>query len=216
MENYDPAVDYKRLHLEWINANKSFRPRGGVMSNYNSYYEEMTAMYGPHGFKRNESAYLCLRDDYNWHKHNKTVNDEVATIFGDKPVNNNPSFFVTFNWSDKNFKLDKILPGIEKLFKKSWIDNARGVFEYHGLEDNHPHFMCIIQVNKHKTWGRFKDKILQSALSQTLDKNFIDIKVHRSYHDDYLDLDKKQSKILCLERDVEWRKSLFLKEEYIK
>lgn len=216
MEGYDESKDYKQLHLEWIKANRSFRPKRGLQMRYTSYLEEMTDMYYNDGIKFNKTAYIYLRDDYNHSKQSKTINDEIAIMFGDKPINTNPTFFVTFNWNEENFKVPEILKSLEKLFSKSWIDEARGVFEYYGLKGNHPHFMCLIQVNKHKTFGRFKDKILQSSLASTLGKNFIDIKIAKSYHQEYLDLDKTVDKQECLEKDILWRKSLGLKEEYTK
>lgn len=215
MEEFDESKDYKTIHLEWIKANRSFRPKNGIRLNYTTYFEDMQDLYRD-GVKQQKTAYLWLRDDYQWSKKSKTINQEVAQMFGDEPINENPTFFITFNWSQDNFKIPSILTAIKKLFSKSWVDNARGVFEYHGLTNNHPHFMSLIQVNKHKTFGRFKDKILQSSLAQTLAKNFIDIKVAKSYHQDYLDLDKVNEKTECLEKDKVWRKSLGLLEEYNK
>lgn len=215
MELYDSSKDYKRIHLEWIKANKGFRPQRGIMPMYNSYFDEMLDMY-QETLKQNTTAYIYLRDDYEWSKKSKTINQEVASMFGDVPENTNPTFFITFNWNDTNFDIPKILNGVGKLFSKSWIDNARGVFEYHGSQKNHPHFMCLLQVNKHKSFGRIRDKIFQSALGKTLTSNFIDIKVAKTYHQDYLDLDKCESKQESLAKDVLWRKSLGLNEEYKK
>lgn len=216
MEGYKEDVDYKKLHLEYIKANPRFRPLGGVSPNYSSYFEQLSSLYHEGSIKSNKTAYIFLRDDYNHQKKSKTINDEVATMFGDVPENNNPTYFVTFNWTDDNFKLDKILNAIQKLFSKSWIDNARGVFEYHGLQGNHPHFHSLIQVNKHKTFGRFMDKIVQSAMGSTLNKNFIDIKVARPYHLEYLEFDKRVEKTECLEKDIIFRRENNLKDVYIK
>lgn len=215
MDEFDASKDYKTIHLEWIKANRSFRPKCGLNPNYINYYDQMTAYYRE-TLKQQYTAYRWLRDDYMWSKKSKTINQEVAQMFGDEPINENPTFFITFNWSEDNFKIPSILTAIKKLFSKSWVDNARGVFEYHGLTNNHPHFMALVQVNKHKTFGRFKDKIFQSSLAQTLGKNFIDIKEAKTYHQDYLDLDKSNEKTECLEKDKVWRKSLGLLEEYNK
>lgn len=216
MEGYREDVDYKKLHLEFIKANPRFRPLGGVSPNYSSYFEQLSSLYHEGSIKSNKTAYIFLRDDYNHQKKSKSINDEVASLFGDIPENNNPTYFVTFNWNDDNFKKEKILDCIAKLFNKSWIDNASGVFEYHGLNGNHPHFHSLIQVNKHKTFGRFRDKIFQSAIASTLNKNFIDIKVARPYHIDYLEFDKKKEKSECLDKDICWRGENGLKEKYEK
>lgn len=220
MELFDETKDYKKLHIEWLKSKKGFRPRGGnpLPQLYSSYIDFLEAMYyhTDGAYKHNSTAYLNLRDDYMWATKSTTILDEVAIMFGDTPKNDNPSFFVTFNWADSNFNTSKILKGVDKLFSKSWIDNAEGVFEYYGLHDFHPHFHCVIQVNKHKTIGRFRDKIFESALASTLAKNFIDIKVARDYHLEYIDGDKKIEKSECLEKDKLWRIENNLAEKYKK
>lgn len=216
MESYDESKDYKQIHLEWIKANRSFRPKRGISPQFSNYFDEMVYTYGPEGIKFNKTAYIYLRDDFFFSQKSKTINDEVASMFGCKIVNSNPSFFVTFNWTDENFKFDKIHKSMLKLFSKSWIDNAKAVFEYNTTKGNHPHAHMVIQVNKHKTFGRFKDKILQSCMASTLAKNFIDIKLAQSYHQDYLDGDKRQEKMPLVEADKIWRQSLGIKEEYTK
>lgn len=218
MEAFDESKNYKLIHLEWIKANRGFRPQRGIMPRFATYLDEMTEMYETGGIKQNKTAFIYLRDDYNWSKRSKTIKDEVAEMFGDKPENNNPRYFITFNWSpdSSNFDIPKILLGIERLYKKSWIDEAKGVFEYHGLHGNHPHFMCLIQVNKYKTPSKIKEKIFESSLASTLQKNFIDIKLGKAWHIDYVDLDKSDAKKECIEKDVIWRKENGLQEFYEK
>lgn len=220
MEDYDPTKDYKTLHIEWLRNNRSFRPKGGnpFPLLYNTYIEYMNAMYFSEDgcFKNNETAYLCLRDDYKWSKRSQTINEEVATLFGDKIENNNPCYFVTFNWTDANFNIQKALTGVERLFDKAWVDNARGVFEYYGMKDNHPHFHCIIQVNKYKKIYDFRKKMFESSLGSDLAKNFIHVKYAKDYHEDYVDLDKDPAKAECLAKDVEWREANGFAPEYRK
>lgn len=222
MEEYNPSKDYKRLHMEWLKENKSFRPKGGnpLPLLYNSYVDYMNAMYySEHGcFKSNQTAYICLRDDFFWSRSSKSINEEVAAMFGCKVENNNPSYFVTFNWApdSSNFKVEKVKKDVEKLFSKSWVDKARGVFEYHGLKGNHPHFHCVIQVNKYKKIYDLRKKMLESAMASGLQSNFIDVKYHKDYHEDYIDLDKTPDKSECLEKDIIWRNELGLQHEYSK
>lgn len=222
MEYYNPKVDYKKLHCEWVREKKGFRPKGGnpLPLMYPSYLEYLNAMYygSDATFKFNETAYMNLRADYKWAASSTKVLDEVAVMFGDVPQNDNPSYFVTFNWAPDSSNFDPVhaVKGVQRLFSKAWVDNARGVFEYHGLKGNHPHFMCIIQVNKYKKKYDFKDKMLESSLAKGLSSNFVDIKPHKAYHDDYLDLDKSSDKKECLEKDVIWRVENNLAQEYKK
>lgn len=222
MEEYDSTKDYKKLHIEWLRSKKGFRPRGGnpMPLLYNSYLDYMYAMYYSTDatYKRNETAFLLLKDDYKWSKNSTGVVDEVASMFGDKPQNDNPEYFVTFNWSPdgSNFDVEHCKKGVERLFNKSWVDNARGIFEYHGLTNNHPHFMCIIQVNKYKKIYDLKKKLFESSLAKGLAQNYIDIKVKNSYHDDYMELDKSPKKAESLEKDKLWRSENNLAEIYQK
>lgn len=216
MERYDPTKDYKTLHLEWLKNNRSFRPKTPALLTFNNYYEQMENAYHDGHIKHNETAYIYLKDDYAHSKKSKTVNQEVAEMFGDKVENTNPKFFVTFNWSDNNFDIPHALKGVDKLFNKDWVDEARGVFEYHTSNHNHPHFMCIIQVNKNKTFSKFKEKMLSSYLANGLAPNFISVMNYAPRHDDYLDLDKVAEKQELLDNDVLWRNENGLAHEYKK
>lgn len=221
---YDENVDYRTKHIEWLRSKKGFRPKGGnpLPMQFPTYLEYLNFTYfsndglSSKGDKRNRYAFMNLRDDVKWAHHSKDIVAEVDELFGFKPKNTNPTFFVTFNWNDSNFKLEHALKGVERLFSKSWVDNARGVFEYHTENGNHPHFMALIQVNCHKTLGKFRDKMFECSLANGLAKNFIDVKVAKSYHEDYIDLDKQESKREFLELDVEWRNNLGIKHEYSK
>lgn len=216
MEGYDSTKDYKTLHLEWLRNNKGFRPKTPALPSFTNYYEQMENAYHDGHIKFNETAYMYLRDDYAHSKRSKSVNAEVAEMFGDKIENKNPKFFITFNWADHNFDIPHALKGVEKLFSKDWVDEARGVFEYHTEGKNHPHFMCILQVNKNKTYSKIKEKMLASALANGLAPNFISVMNYAPRHADYLDLDKQGSKQEYLDKDVLWREENGLAHEYKK
>ena len=53
--------------------------------------------------KHQRTAYLYLYDDYRWSKRSKTVNDEIAVMFGDKVISLENTFFITFNFDEKLF-----------------------------------------------------------------------------------------------------------------
>jgi len=203
MEEYDDTIDYKAKHLEWIKEKKGFRPKRGVMIIYNNYLEEMTAMYNE-SIKLNKTAYFYLKDDYFWSKRSKTIIDEVAQMFGDKPVDNYPKFFITFNFSENKFNAVNVLKDLEKFMSKTWIKSLEGVFEYHGETNNHPHLMMVISVDKYK--NKILDKMKESILAKYCgNSSFIDVKKYQPYHSDYIALDKDPSKKENLDKDVIWR-----------
>lgn len=215
---YDPKKDYKSLHLEWLKDKKQsgFRPKTPCNPAFMNYYHQMETIYHSGDIKHNMTAYLYLEDDYAHSQRSKSINAEVAEMFGDKIENTNLKFFVTFNWGEHNFDIPHAVKGVEKLFSKDWVDEARGVFEYHTDGKNHPHFMCILQVNKNKTFSKFKEKMLASALANGLAPNFISVMNYAPRHDDYLDLDKQSSKQEQLDKDVLWRIENELAHEYKK
>lgn len=215
MEDYDPSIDYRQLHLEWIKKNRWFRPKSGVADWADSYYDQMSAMYRD-TYKLHTTAYLLLRDDYKHSKVSADINTVVGRMFGDTPINTNPYYFVTYNWTTTNFDPKKAVVGVNRLFEKSWVDKALAVFEYHGIENNHPHLHIVIQVNKYKTIGKFREKMFEASLASGILKNFIDIKPGRPEHWDYTSGDKSLDKKECLEKDIIWRNENSLEHIYKK
>lgn len=203
MEQFDETKNYKSIHLEWIKANRGFRPQRGIMPMYNTYLDEMTEMYNE-TIKANKTAYVYLRDDYNWSKRSRSINDEVAVLFGDKPIDNNPKFFVTFNFDEQLFNSQNVLKDLAKFMSKDWIKSLTGAFEYYTEKGHHPHLMMVISVNKYK--NKILDKMKESILAKYCKSvNFIDVKKWQPFHDDYVALDKDPKKKEYLDKDVLWR-----------
>lgn len=212
MEEFDESKDYKTLHLQWIKANRNYRPKGGIPLEYSSYYDYMASMYQI-TLKQQKTAYLWLRDDYRWSKNSKTINQEVALMFGDKeePVGN--TFFVTINMTDKLFDPDKALKAVSKLFEKSYIVYAYVVFENYTSNGSHPHIHAKLVVNKYNCKSKLIEKLYDSYLGKMVDgKNFIDVKPWLPIHKEYLEFDKALSKKEYLEKDKIWRKENNLPE----
>lgn len=221
MELYDDNIDYKKKHLLWIAANPRFSPKTPfprVIDGRpcNTYYKYMEFMYLPENLKYNKTAFYYLHDDFKFSRESRTINDEVATMFGVAPINNNPKYFITWNFNDTNFNIPVVVKNLERLINKNWIDNFDAVIEYYGTKDNHPHIHAVIQVNQHKTWGRLKAKILQQPLSNMIAPNFTDVKQYRPIHDDYVDGDKVIKKQNNLEKDIIWRNERGLQHKYCK
>lgn len=212
MEEFNLKLNYKEIHLEWIKRNPSFRPKGGLPPNV-TYFNYMNDMYRD-TIKQQKTAYIYLRDDYKHLKsRNIDVNHYVAAMFGDKPDETQNSFFVTFNFDPKLFNPIRAIADVRRLFDKSWVDQAYGVFEFHTENGNHPHFMMKLTVNKYNKKGKLLDKMAESTLAKmTSGKNFIDVKPFLPCHQDYLELDKDPSKKEYLEKDIIWRKENNLPE----
>lgn len=219
---YNPNIDYRSLHLEWIKKHKSFKPKGGLTldvktgrSTWNTYYEQMEAMYRD-CYKLHKTAYILLKDDIKHFNVDEDIDDKVNTILGLTPTE---KYFITFNFNDDNFDLDKIMPAFERLRDKSYINKMDAVFEYHGSKSNHPHIHMILEVSgPDRTYGRFKKLLTRTQLYKLLAAdNFFDIKKFiADRHEDYVDGNKKEDKIKLVELDKEWRAKLNLLDIYTK
>lgn len=218
---YNPSVNYKELHLQWIKKHKSFKPKGGIECDpktgrpfWNSYYEQMEEMYKHYIYPK--TAFICLRDDIKHFTIDQDIDEKVNMVLGLIPTE---KYFVTFNFNDNNFDLTKILPALEKLKSKTYIHKMDAVFEYHGSKHNHPHIHMILEVSgPDRTEGRFKKLIRRTQLYNILSAdNYLDFKRYSpERHEDYLEGGKKESKLKLLEQDKIWREQLNLQHSYSK
>lgn len=221
-EEYDPNTDYVTLHLDWVKKHKSFKPKGGLpiapgehKSKFNTYLEYLEYMYRE-CYKQHKTAYTLLKMDTEFFKVDEDIDDKVAAVLGEVPTE---KYFVTFNYNDDNFDLGKIMPALKRLFKKTYIIQAEAVFEYHGKNNNHPHIHCIFEIKgPDRTPGRFKKTLKTTQLYSLLNAdNFLDIKKYdANRHEDYLEGNKRGSKLLNVEKDKAWRDELGLLHLYTK
>lgn len=209
MEAFDSSKDYKRLHIEWVKANKSFRPRTPPPLTFNSYLEYLIDVYA-FTIKQQMTAFIWLKDDYNWSKKSKSINEEVAKMFdADHLPNYDNTFFVTIGFNEQKFNPPAVLKALNKLFEKDWITSAYGVFEYYSEKGQHPHLMMRLQVIESifkKGKGKIADKIMDSCLGKFFDgRNYVDVKFWLPCHQPYIELNKCSEKKEFLEKDVLWR-----------
>lgn len=218
---FDEKVDYRNLHLEWIDKNPSFRPKTPFdRSMFRTYLAFKTWEYSPPEPCSNKFAYICWLDDYNFNKQKKaksSINAVADEMFGDGPsVEFKDAYFVTFNFNEDKFVAEDVVIDLAKFLQLSWIDEFFGVFEYNTEEGHHPHLMCRIKVNKYKK-AKLLDKLAECRLAKYCNgRNFIDVKPLEQYHLDYLALDKCPRKTEQLNADKEWRKANNIKEYYEK
>ena len=209
---YEEGTNYKFIHLKWITENPDFRPRGKIdtgLQGHKSYYDNMQEVYTS---TSNRFAYACWEADCRFLESGK--NKEMTALanetFGLVPhVNEDNKYFVTFNFDPAKFKVNKALQYAKAFFKLTWIVSGRGVFEYHGKDSNHPHFMCVITISdKYRKLGQTKNKLKGVSLyTQFISgENFLDIKKYdASRHQDYIVLDKASKKADHLADDIVWR-----------
>lgn len=207
---YDPDIDFVKLHLQWIQENQSFKPKGGLYSiingkpHYETYYDQMSAMYRELTYP-NKYAFVCLQDDVKWKNRDSTeITRHVNEYFGITKKVEYPAFFVTFNFDEKKFVASKVLKDLGVFLQLSWIETCQGMFEYYTEKGCHPHLHMVITVNKYS--NKVKDKMFESRLAKyCAATNFIDVKRSKDYHNDYVLLSKASSKQEFMEKDEMWR-----------
>lgn len=208
MKEFEEGIDYKTLHLQWLAANKGYRPKGWQQTpQYMSYYDQMNQMYYSSDavIKSQKSAYLWFRDDYRWQNCKSDIKQQAEDLFGkgDADVN---EWFVTIGFNHQTFDPQKAHSYVTKLFEKEFVIDAYGTFEFHTETGEHPHFMFYLKSDC-KTKGRVVDRIFQSAGSKKiiLGKNFIDVRRFEARHTDYLNGNKSEDKMLYVQQDIAWR-----------
>lgn len=217
-DDYDPSFNYMAAHMEWLSKNKNFIPERGLSDYRINYYMEMAEFYNEMP-SYHETTYHYFKDDVKYFnsKKNKSAMERANELFGVKPDEDRPAtYFVTWNFEEKYFEKnkDKIVKNLNKFLNNKWLVNGRAVFEYNTKNGNHPHIMALLETKKYRKIYDMKDAIFQLALSKGLEKNFIDIKYAKSYHTNYINLEKTEEKHEYLAKDVEWREAQGLDEEY--
>lgn len=220
-EEYNPDKNYKLMHLNWLGERKSFAPRWFERTDqFPTYIKKLESMYlGANAiWKDNLTAYYNLRDDYNIvFGKKKTATDEVHKMFGGRPTKN--KWFITFNWDDKNFNKKLILKSLEALIKKKWVISFVGVFEYYGMDGNHPHLHTVIEFPSTKEFDekyKINRKLFDQQISDTLAHNFIQTLRYRKNHTAYTLGVKCEAKQENLLKDKDWREENGLHHVYRK
>ena len=215
--DYDPEIDYVRLHLDFCIAHPNFnKNKYGTVS----YIEMVRHIWAKPRKENNETAYKWLLSDLaelhgrsttaiqSFEKQYKEMNETVSSIF----------YFVTINFEEESFKSETALEMINSLITKDFVLSLKGVFEYYTETGHHPHFMCKLETLGKVSKGRLAQKIYQTKNIRKLIKgpNFIQVMPFMNYHVDYLDLIKTEDKQDNIQKDYEWRQKMKLPEQIIK
>lgn len=238
---YNPNVNYKDEHLAFLSERPGYVPVWAIAQvkrcGFTSYSDMIHSMYygTEASVKKNETAYMYYEDDTRAvsSRKQKSATQKAMETFGlaepKKATNYPDKWFITFNWAptahnekkrDKTF-VEMATAGVQRLFMKDWVLEARGCFEYHGKKKNHPHFMCVLKIDQSvrtiETLGKFHKVIKEASLASWItQKNFIEFLAFEERHDEYVDLIKCDAKLDALDRDRIWRDKLGLLEQYNK
>jgi len=226
---YKPEVEWYWQLVKLLKEHKSYTPPWAECG-HGHYLSHIMDERVKGRLNNNKTCYCLYRDDFKAihekKENKKTAYEEACIHFGIKQEDIGPrtiKWFVTFNWEPdcSNFDQKHIVDvGIPALFTKSYIVDARGVFEFYstdGKGKNHPHFMCIIECikdNKTSYPSSMVDKMKEATIAKGLARNYVSVKKYGNHHEAYVDLTKCEEKQEALAKDVVWRQERLLKDQY--
>lgn len=206
---YNPEVDYKTEHLKFLKSYPHFVPAGGFnKKEFPTYYHEMVSYYKVSNYNGNLMFFHCYVSDYDFlfGDTKEKTKQRACELFGNGTEVIGNEFFVTFNFDPKKWNAKLALNHLAKFLEKKWVKKCRGVFEYFGKDENHPHLMLYLTTEL--KFGKLKDKLSQVSLFTKLMSglNFLDIKDWVcDRHEPYINLQKRESKQENLAKDELWR-----------
>lgn len=196
METYDPSANYiEILDTLWVN------PRTGESSG-NS---ELMRLINESDEWKNEACYkMCVATIGYKLKQQKALQKLYDVI---QDGTRTSKYFVTVSFSEELFTVDTFKTWWSKMTSKAKVINCRGVLERHSDAGQNTHVHMIIETPFRK--GRLLQFIWETAGIKKLisEKNFIDVKEYSERHEEYINGDKRESKVEYVEKDREFRKN---------
>lgn len=197
-------ADYKTSHLTWLKQTKNFVPHFSHDYKSCSYYEAIEYTYSKEQCSQ-ERARAWFVADKLYYKQSQIAIKEVDKIV-EKSLPTTPLFyFVTIGFSHQDWSIKTCCNAIEKILNMNWVISAKANFELHRENGLHPHVHFVIETNHKK--GKIVDCIFKSEYIKkiVLKKNFIDVKPALESHYKYINLEKQESKLGCVDQDRKWR-----------
>jgi len=123
-------------------------------------------------------------------------------------------YFITVGYDDDNITVDKIRKYSNLVATSNYFDDVKYVNEKFRKNDSgeiyihhHTHFLVKCSLSK----SRVVDRVFATVKKVCKSKNFVDVKSSKdgvgSYQDKlkYINGQKTESKMICVEKDIKWR-----------
>jgi len=203
-------MDYKSLHLKWLNKTPSFVPKFANQFS-EPYYEIISELYR-RPFITNDIARQFFAADMRWHSASDAHILQLQKI-NSKGTPMSP-LFITIGFNHQTWNIPGCVKVIQNIIQFEWIASIYAVFEYHRQNGVHPHAHMIIipaiSLSKSKVleklWaaGGIKKVVLNNNYNQC--STFVDYKIAEDYHYKYIKGEKQESKMPFVLKDIQWRK----------
>lgn len=206
-------MDYKSLHLAFLKSHPQFTPKYSY--DYTEpYYNVMAELYRTRNFVggryvdrvTNVHAQMFYESDMLWQKAcQQAIKSDIRDAHKNDPL---APVFVTIGFNHQTWDVPSCVKVIETIKSRPWIKTIHAVFELHRDNGMHPHVHMLITPSEPLTKSKMLEKIWATAgiKKVCLKKSFIDYKLASDYHHEYILLNKKESKMQYVAKDIAWRK----------
>lgn len=232
---YDATIDWGLQVLEFAKTNPSFCGSDDYHNDIKITYKEVNYLEVCGKKTREEINYIW----YKWHLGQLRLKDKVKRdmekIRAMSKSDNQEYVFITvgFHISVPVPFMTKVADQIIKM-NGGFISRAEYCFELHRTDKNkpgelilHPHVHMLVTADKRLRVSKWAEIIfkLKDIKQYVHDKNFIDIKVpnHQDWKKkaqpypqclQYIQGIKTTEKMVCVSRDIEWRRKNGLQDQY--
>jgi len=151
-----------------------------------------------------------MRMLYNDFKRRQSIAKEVRSM----DVDGFPWYFITVGYDDENITVDKIRKFSQAVATSKYFDDVQLVNEKFRKNDqgeiyihHHTHFLVKCELSK----SRVIDRVFATVKKVVKSKNFVDVKGYKdgcgSYAQKlkYINGDKTEHKLECVQKDILWR-----------
>lgn len=202
------------LHLQWIKKHPLFIPDWCILDHTESYFNVMTLIYKESPTMPQICIDRFFRDDLRVFDEYENAMNLIKTSYniGAKSL----SYFCTIGFNHQTYTIEKCVDVINTILTFPWVLSCRAVFEFHRENGEHPHCHFLISTEIQKSKVLEKIWATKGIKKVCLKKSFIDVKVALPAHAKYIMLDKQQSKMAYVAKDIIWRKKNAIPEFFEK
>lgn len=208
------------LHLQWIKKHPLFVCDWCFIAHNQTYYEVVNLMYlsmcehtdnmvnVEKCINRFFHDDLLLFDSYE----NALALKKVEYNIGSKQL----AYFCTIGFNHQTYTISSCVDVINTILTFPWVLSCRAIFEFHRENGEHPHCHFLINTDIQKSKVVEKIWATKGIKKICLKKSFIDVKLALPVHSKYIMLEKQESKMAYVAKDIIWRKNNAIPEFFEK
>lgn len=214
-DGFQPDIDYKTAHLEWIMRTKSFIPSVDVYEcSHTPYIDAMRELYRLDAYLQ-AWAYVNLMRDMSHHRRIGQVLVTCANKLSERDEIKG-RWFITIGFNHQTYTDNLMKKYMEALLTFDWVQSLKAKFEIFRTNGEHPHVHMLLETQLSKS--KIIEKLMRckGGSKLILKSQFVDVKPWLPCHDRYLDGQKTPEKMECVQKDIKYREEHEIPQVYIK